>query len=53
LFRTPALRAALPASIGMGEPIVRGHLPFDPAALEGADAVIFVADTDGQQLQYW
>jgi erythromycin esterase-like protein len=53
LFRTPALRAALPASIGMGEPIVRGHLPFDPAALEGADAVIFVADTDGKQHQYW
>lgn len=53
LFPVPALRAALPASIGMGEPIVQGHLPLNPAELAGADAVIFVADTDGRRHQYW
>jgi hypothetical protein len=53
LFPTPALRAALPPSIGTGKPIVRGHLPLTPAELDGADAVIFVADTDGKQHQYW
>lgn len=53
LFPTQALRAALPPSIGMGEPIVPGHLPLNPAELDGADAVIFVADTDGKRHQYW
>jgi erythromycin esterase-like protein len=53
LFPTPALRAALPPSIGTGEPIVPGHLPLSPAELDGADAVIFVADTDGKRHQYW
>lgn len=53
LFPAPALRAALPASIGTGTPIVRGHIPLEPADLDGADAVIFVADTDGQRHQYW
>jgi erythromycin esterase-like protein len=53
LFPAQALRAALPPSIGAGEPIVRGHLPLNPAELDGADAVIFVADTDGKQHQYW
>jgi erythromycin esterase-like protein len=53
LFPVPALRAALPASIGTGEPIVPGHLPLNPAELAGADAVVFVADTDGQRHQYW
>ncbi len=53
LFPTQALRAALPPSIGTGEPIVRGHLPLNPAELDGADAVIFIADTDGQRHQYW
>jgi erythromycin esterase-like protein len=53
LFPAPALRAALPPSIGMGEPIVPGHLPLNPAELDGADAVIFVADTDGKRHQYW
>ena len=53
LFPAPALRAALPPSIGSGEPIVRGHLPLNPAELDGADAVIFVADTDGKRHQYW
>jgi erythromycin esterase-like protein len=53
LFPAQALRAALPSSIGKGEPIVRGHLPLDPAALDGTDAVIFIADTDGKQHQYW
>jgi erythromycin esterase-like protein len=53
LFPTPALRAALPPSTGTGEPIVPGHLPLKPAELAGADAVIFVADTDGKRHQYW
>ena len=53
LFPAPALRAALPPSIGTGEPIVPGHLPLNPAELDGADAVIFVADTDGKRHQYW
>ncbi|HEY0807697.1 MAG TPA: erythromycin esterase family protein, partial [Pseudonocardiaceae bacterium] len=53
LFPAPALRAALPPSIGAGEPIVPGHLPLNPADLDGADAVIFIADTDGHRHQYW
>lgn len=53
LFPAPALRAALPPTIGTGEPIVRGHIPLDPADLDGADAVIFIADTDGKRHQYW
>lgn len=53
LFPAQALRAALPPSIGTGEPIVPGHLPLNPAELDGADAVIFVADTDGKRHQYW
>ncbi|MGY2032520.1 erythromycin esterase family protein [Nocardia gipuzkoensis] len=53
LFAAQALRAALPPSIGTGEPIVPGHIPLTPADLTGADAVIFVADTDGKRHQYW
>lgn len=53
LFPTRDLRAALPPSIGAGEPIVPGHLPLKPEELDGADAVIFVADTDGKRHQYW
>ena len=53
LFPAPALRAALPPSIGTGEPIVPGHFPLNPAELDGADAVIFIADTDGKRHQYW
>lgn len=53
LFPTPALRAALPPSIGTGEPILPGHLPLNPAELDGTDAVIFIADTDGKRHQYW
>ncbi len=53
LFPAQALRAALPPSIGTGEPIVPGHIPLNPADLDGADAVIFVADTDGKRHQYW
>jgi erythromycin esterase-like protein len=52
LFPGPALRAALAPSIAAGEPIVRGHIPLNPAELECADAVIFVADT-GKQYKYW
>ncbi|MET7771926.1 erythromycin esterase family protein [Nocardia sp. NPDC005366] len=53
LFPTPALRAALAPSIGTGTPIVPGHIPLEPADLDGADAVIFIADTDGKRHQYW
>ncbi|MGX7824624.1 erythromycin esterase family protein [Actinokineospora sp. 24-640] len=53
LFPTPALRAALPPSTTAGEPIVPGHLPLKPTDLAGADAVIFIADTDGKRHQYW
>jgi erythromycin esterase-like protein len=53
LFPAPALRAALPPATGTGTPMVRGHLPLTPADVAGADAVIFVADTDGKQHRYW
>lgn len=53
LFPAPALRAALDPSIGSGEPIVPGHIPLTPTDLHGADAVIFVADTDGKRHRYW
>ncbi|NEW46732.1 erythromycin esterase family protein [Nocardia cyriacigeorgica] len=53
LFPAQPLRAALDPSIGAGEPIVPGHIPLTPADLDGADAVVFVADTDGQRHQYW
>lgn len=53
LFPSEDLRAVLPASTRKGDPILPGHLPLDPADLAGADAVIFVADTDGQRHQYW
>ncbi|MTE13543.1 erythromycin esterase family protein [Nocardia aurantiaca] len=53
LFPAPALRAALPPSIGTSAPIVRGHIPLTPADVNDADAVVFIADTDGKQVQYW
>lgn len=53
LFPAPALRAALPPSIRAGEPMVPGHLPLKPEQLTAADAVIFIADTDGKRVQYW
>ncbi|MGF7125292.1 erythromycin esterase family protein [Rhodococcus sp. BE178] len=53
LFPAPALRATLPAAIDTGEPIAPGHIPLSPADTDGADAVIFIADTDGKQHQYW
>jgi hypothetical protein len=31
----------------------RAHLPLNPADLNGADAVIFITDTDGKQHRYW
>ncbi|MEV6278826.1 erythromycin esterase family protein [Nocardia sp. NPDC051832] len=53
LFPTPALLPALPPTIGPGEPILPGHFPVNPAELTGADAIIFIADTDGKRHQYW
>jgi erythromycin esterase-like protein len=53
LFPARDLRAALSPQIGAGEPIVPGHLPVRPADLDGADAIIFIADTDGKLHQYW
>ncbi len=53
LFPAPILRAVLDPAITAGKPIVPGHIPLTPADLEGADAVIFIADTDGKRHQYW
>ncbi|MEU2035512.1 erythromycin esterase family protein [Nocardia amamiensis] len=53
LFPAQALHAALTPPIGTGKPIVPGHIPLSPADLNGADAVIFIADTDGKRHQYW
>ncbi|MFC4126912.1 erythromycin esterase family protein [Nocardia rhizosphaerae] len=53
LFSAASLRATLPAGTQAGAPIVPGHIPLTPADLDGTDAVIFVADTDGTRHQYW
>ncbi|MFF2550585.1 erythromycin esterase family protein [Nocardia sp. NPDC058058] len=53
LFRAPELRDTLPPTLETAEPIVPGHIPLRPADLDGADAIIFVADTDGTRHQYW
>ncbi|RDI69249.1 erythromycin esterase family protein [Nocardia pseudobrasiliensis] len=53
LFPAPALRAALPSTVDTGEPIVRGHIPLDAAEVDRADAVVFIADTDGEQHWEW
>jgi hypothetical protein len=53
LFPAPALRAALPSATGAGETIVSGHIQLTPADLDGIDAVVFVADTDGTRQRYW
>ncbi|WP_068060475.1 erythromycin esterase family protein [Nocardia xishanensis] len=53
LFPAQALRAALPPSLDTGKPIVPGHIPLEPADLDRADAIIFIADTDGKRHQYW
>ncbi|MFI9388724.1 erythromycin esterase family protein [Kutzneria sp. NPDC052558] len=49
LFRTEELRGETRA----GDPILPGHLPLTPDDLTGADAVVFIADTDGKRHQYW
>ncbi|OLR92254.1 erythromycin esterase family protein [Actinokineospora bangkokensis] len=43
---------ALPSGAA-GKPILPGHIPLTPDDLAAADAVIFVADTDGTRHQYW
>ncbi|BCJ35353.1 erythromycin esterase [Actinocatenispora thailandica] len=53
LFPAARLRAALPGSTGTSAPMVPGHIPLTPADLPGADAVVFIADTDGRQHRYW
>ncbi|WP_174553018.1 erythromycin esterase family protein, partial [Nocardia amamiensis] len=53
LFPAQDLRAALPPAIGTAKPILPGHIPLTPADLDSADAVIFIADTDGKRHQYW
>ncbi|MGW4355226.1 erythromycin esterase family protein, partial [Nocardia sp. NPDC004582] len=53
LFPARALRTALSPAIVSGEPIVRGHFPLTVADLDGADAIVFITDTDGVQHQYW
>jgi erythromycin esterase-like protein len=51
LFPTTALE--LPPATVAGEPMLPGHIPLTPEDLGRADAVIFVADTDGKRHQYW
>ena len=51
--RTLFPRAALPPSLVTAKPMVRGHIPLTPADVEAADAVVYIADTDGQQHRYW
>ncbi|WP_018680359.1 erythromycin esterase family protein [Actinokineospora enzanensis] len=53
LFPADTLRAALDPSVRAGEPILPGHIPLTPADLDGADAVVFIADTDGTRHRYW
>ncbi|GAA4212637.1 erythromycin esterase family protein [Actinocatenispora rupis] len=53
LFPARAVRAALPPTIAVDTPMVRSHIPLTPAVLDGADAVVYVTDTDGVQHQYW
>ncbi|MEV5646616.1 erythromycin esterase family protein [Nocardia sp. NPDC052254] len=53
LFPASALRAALPPALEAGEPIVPGHIPLGPADTAGADAIVFINDTDGKRFQYW
>lgn len=53
LFAAPALLALLPESTPAGEPMLPGHIPVSAADLTGADALIFVADTDGKRHRYW
>jgi hypothetical protein len=53
LFPASVLRAALPETIEPREPLVPGHIPLRPGDLEGADAVVLLADTDGTQYRYW
>ena len=52
LFPVDELRAAPPA-LGPDGPIVPGHIPLQQRDLAGADAVVFIADTDGKRHQYW
>lgn len=47
LFRD--LTSARPAA----GPMARGHLPLEPEDLAGADAVVFITDTDGRQTPFW
>lgn len=53
LFPAATLRAALPPQIGPAAPMLPGHIPVRAEDLAGADALIFVADTDGRRHQYW
>ncbi|MEV6603825.1 erythromycin esterase family protein [Kutzneria sp. NPDC051319] len=53
LFPAEEARAALPEGMRTGEAMVRGHIPLTREDLDGADAVVFITDTDGKQHQYW
>ena len=53
LFPSPALRAALSPVLETATPIVPGHIPLTSADVDSADAIIFIADTDGKRFQYW
>jgi hypothetical protein len=53
LFPAEGARVALSEGMGTGEAMVRGHIPLTREDLDGADAVVFITDTDGKQQQYW
>ena len=53
LFPSAELQAALPEGVRSGDPILPGHIPVKTGDLAGADAVVFIADTDGTRHQYW
>ncbi|WP_305091446.1 erythromycin esterase family protein [Prescottella sp. R16] len=53
LFPAADLHDALPSTLRAGTPLVPGHIPLDADAVAGADAVVFVTDTDGHRQQYW
>ncbi|MFB7716072.1 erythromycin esterase family protein [Nocardia sp. NPDC056100] len=53
LFPVPPLLTALPPAAQSAKPFLPGHIPFGPADLTSADAMIFITDTDGTRHQYW
>lgn len=53
LFPSAELRDALPSDLADSAPMIPGHIPLTRADLDGCDAVLFLADSDGQRVEYW